>query len=127
MNAPEEGVNCPCCDGRIERFAEQDGSCDYCCERCDWHQCVGASGSNSEDRPTVVIFVSGGAVQGVEGNGPVRVILCDFDVDEAQHTVGGRPCAVSVWESPEDPSEEFTEVLSLVGRMKHTDCLREKR
>jgi len=67
-------------------------------------------------RPTVVLFVEGGAVQGVEGNAPVRVILCDFDCTDAPGTVGGRPCHIGVWDSPEDPSEEFAEVVEVAAR-----------
>ncbi|MCK4374138.1 MAG: hypothetical protein KAX19_02380, partial [Candidatus Brocadiae bacterium] len=48
MNESEEGVNCPCCGGRIERFPDQDGSCDYCCERCTWHQFVPADVNTTE-------------------------------------------------------------------------------
>ena len=66
--------------------------------------------------PTVVLFVEGGAVQGVEGDGRVRVILCDFDFTDGPQTVGGRPCHVGVWDSPEPPSEEFNEVLEVVAR-----------
>ena len=66
--------------------------------------------------PTIVLFVEGGALQGVEGNGPVRVILCDFDCTDAPGTVGGRPCHIGVWDSPEEPSEEFNEILEVLAR-----------
>jgi len=65
--------------------------------------------------PTVVLFVEGGAVQGVEGNGLVRVILCDFDCTDAPGTVGGRPCHIGVWDSPEEPSGEFNEILEVLA------------
>ncbi len=84
-------------------------------------------GAETDGQPTIVVFVEGGVVQGVEGNTPVRVILCDFDCTEEKHRVAGRPCHIGVWEPPEAPSEEFTEVLSLAGRMKHADCPREER
>ncbi len=66
--------------------------------------------------PTVVLFVEGGAVQGVEGNGRVRVILVDFDLTDGPQTVGGRPCHIGVWDSLEEPSEEFHEVLEILAR-----------
>ncbi len=74
-----------------------------------------------QNRPTVVVFVEGGVVQGVEGNAPVRVILCDFDVTDGAREVAGRPCHIGVWDAPETPSKEFEEVLRLAGSdLEHT-------
>ena len=67
------------------------------------------------DQPTIVVFVHGGMVQGVEGKTPVRVAVCDFDCIEEAQTVGGRPCHIGVWDSPEEPSEESAEVLRLAA------------
>ena len=39
MKRNAEG-KCPCCGGRIESFPDQDGSCDYQCTRCSWHEHV---------------------------------------------------------------------------------------
>ena len=61
----------------------------------------------------------GGVVQVVEGQVPVRVVLCDFDVTEGAQKVGGRSCHIGVWDSPEEPSDAFGKVLSLVGRDEH--------
>ncbi len=69
-----------------------------------------------ESNPTIVLFVEGGAVQGVEGSAPVRVILCDFDWEDGPQAVGERPCHIGVWDSPEEPSKEFREVLELARR-----------
>lgn len=121
-------TKCPSCGSRVEYFPDQDGSCDYQCLRCGWSEHVPSSenvaatltlrkGDRAETEPTIVVFVEAGVVQGIEGNAPVRVILCGFDCTEEEHRVAGRPCHIGVWESPEDPSEEFTEVLSLVERM----------
>ena len=33
-------ARCPCCKGEIEYFPDQDGSCDFECPRCGWHQHV---------------------------------------------------------------------------------------
>ena len=122
----EKGSACPCCEGSIEDFPDQDGACDYYCTHCGWHEREPSSENlaaaltlreaRQADKPTIVLFVEGGVVQGVEGNGPVRVILCDFDCTDAPGTVGGRPCHVGVWDSPEEPSEEFNEVLRLAAR-----------
>jgi len=37
MKRKSEG-RCPYCGGRIEHFPDQDGSCDYQCTRCSWHE-----------------------------------------------------------------------------------------
>jgi len=52
------------------------------------------------DVPTIVIFVSGGLVQGIEGEGAVQAIVCDFDNDEGPDSVGRRPCTVGIWDTP---------------------------
>ncbi len=31
-------AECPCCKGSLECFPDQDGSCDYACTKCGWHQ-----------------------------------------------------------------------------------------
>jgi len=67
------------------------------------------------DVPTIVIFVSGGLVQGIEGHGAVRAIVCDFDNDEGPDSVGGRPCTIGVWEAPEPPSEGYAEAVRLAN------------
>ena len=72
--------------------------------------------SSDEGEPTVVLFIEGGAVQGIEGNATVRVILCDFDCEDGPQAVGERPCHIGVWDSPEEPSKEFREVLQLASR-----------
>ena len=34
-----KGVDgCPCCGSEIESSSDQNGSCDYYCSRCSWHQ-----------------------------------------------------------------------------------------
>lgn len=33
-------ARCPSCGRRVEYFPDQDGSCDYYCTRCSWHQHV---------------------------------------------------------------------------------------
>jgi len=131
--AEESEATCPCCQGKIEHFPDQDGSRDYQCVHCGWSEHVpgseniaaaltlqtGRAPSMDGDEPcnpTIVLFVEGGAVQGVEGNGPVRAILCDFDCTDAPGTVGGRPCHIGVWDSPEEPSEEFNEILEILAR-----------
>ena len=129
----ESEARCPCCRGLVEHFLGQDGAGDHQCIHCGWSEHVpgseniaaaltlqtGKALSMDGDKPcnpTIVLFVEGGALQGVEGNGPVRVILCDFDCTDAPGTVGGRPCHIGVWDSPEEPSGEFGEVLCLVAR-----------
>ncbi len=67
------------------------------------------------DQSTVVLFVEGGAIQGVEGDAPVRVIRCDFDSTDGPETVAGRPCRIGIWEAPDEPGDEFREVLRLAG------------
>ena len=185
-------ARCPCCQGSVDCFPDQDGASDYYCAHCGWREHIPGSqdiaaaltlrkGSELESQPaagprpqaagevdpellerqaailgkivdrgkpteeerscleglwefvhtildgsqahghkpctpTIVVFVEGGAVQGVEGNGPVRVILCDFDCTDAPGTVGGRPCHIGVWDSPEEPSEEFNEILEVLAR-----------
>jgi len=64
-------------------------------------------------RPTVVVWVDGGVVQGVEADTAARVLVCDFDCEEDAPHIGERPCAVSAWDPPEKPSREFTEALRL--------------
>jgi len=188
--------SCPCCGGEIESSPDQDGSCDFCCSRCSWHQhmpreeelaelgvqkpaplpvakwspsgmnidlqllkrqaailgrAVEGKGlveddlrcleglwefahsvidsleaaprpeslppdGNAPPRPTVVIWVEGGIVQGVEADGPARVLVCDFDSEEeGAPRIGGRPCAVLPWDPPEEPSKEFAEALLLAA------------
>lgn len=41
-------ARCPCCGGRVEYFPDQDGSCDYCCIGCSWHQHVPGDGEVAE-------------------------------------------------------------------------------
>ena len=74
--------------------------------------------SSDEGEPTVVLFIEGGAVQGIEGNATVRVILCDFDSEDGPQVAGERPCHIGVWDHPEEPSKEFREVLEIAGRDK---------
>jgi len=93
---------CPLC-GTPFRSDQQGQSAD------EWAQ-------NPNEVPTIVIFVSGGLVQGIEGYGAVRAVVCDFDNEEGPDNVGGRPCTVSVWEAPEAPGEEFGQVIDLAGR-----------
>jgi len=64
-------------------------------------------------RPTVVVWVDGGVVQGVEADTAARVLVCDFDCEEDAPHIGERPCAVSAWDPPEKPSGEFAEALRL--------------
>ena len=118
-------AKCPCCKGKTEYFPGQDGSCDYQCTQCSWHQHVPGSDEiaavltlhkevNSGARPTVVVWVNGGLVQGVEADAPARVLVCDFDCqDEDAQRIDGRACAVSEWDPPEEPSEEFGKVLEV--------------
>jgi len=124
MNGEPE-AKCPCCKGKIEDFPDQDGGCDYQCLACGWSEHVPGSqdiaaaltlkGARSRPvEPTLAIFLEGDVVQGVEGNAPARIILCDFDTDgveRATDSIGGRRCVVSVWDAPEEPGEEFEEAL----------------
>jgi len=118
---------CPCCRGAIESFPGQDGACDHQCVHCGWGEHVPGSqdiaaaltlhGEAAQERePTIVLFVEGGVVQGVEGNARVRVVVCDFDCPDEPQAVGGRPCHIGVWDSPEQPGNAFGGVLALVGR-----------
>ncbi len=115
---------CPCCGGSIEDFQDQDGSCYYYCTHCGWREREPSSENlaaaltlreaRQADKPTIVLFVEGGVVQGVEGHADVRVVLCDFDSPEdALKTVGGRPSVISVWDPLEAPSPEFDEAVRL--------------
>jgi len=131
-----EGPRCPCCGSPLESYPEQDASCDHVCAACGWREHVpGAEDiaasltlhpenqqAAKKDDPTVVIFVEGGCVQGVEGDAPVRVILCDFDLPESPETIGGRPCVMSVWDEPEEPSEEFREALKAAEQDEEEAC-----
>lgn len=192
--SPNGTDGCPCCGREIESSPDQEGSCDFYCTRCSWHQhmpgeeelaelgvrqpvaapvpkwspaginvdlellkrqaailgrAVEGKGLVEEDlqcleglwefahsvidsleagprpdgvpsdhatplRPTIVVWVEGGVVQGVEADGPARVLVCDFDcVEEHAPRVGDRPCAVLPWDPPEKPSKEFAEILRL--------------
>ncbi len=123
-------AKCPCCKGKIEYFPDQDGASDNYCTHCGWREHVPSSQDISaaltlhgqgpkHETPTIVLFVEGGVVQAVEGEAAVRVVLCDFDVPEGGQTVGGRACHIGVWNSLEEPSSEFGEVLRLVARDEH--------
>jgi len=70
--------------------------------------------------PTVIVWVEGGLVQGVESDGRVRVIVCDFDctVEEQAARVDGRPCVVFEWDPPDKPGEEFGDVIELLDAQK---------
>jgi len=65
--------------------------------------------------PTVVVWVRGGVVQGVEADGRVRVLVCDFDNEDGPDSIGGRPCTIGVWDAPEEPSEEYAEAVRLAN------------
>ena len=122
----DQEARCPCCKGKIEDFPDQDGSCDYQCIHCGWSEHVPASqdiaaaltlhgDQNTAVRPTVVVWVEGGLVQGVEADAPVRVLVCDFDCQEENAArIGDRPCVISDWNRPDEPTEEFGKVLELV-------------
>ncbi len=90
------------------------GQCPKCGALCHL-EAAGATASSRAMPPTIVLFVKGGAVQGVEGDAPVRVILCDFDFTDGPKTVAGRPCHIGVWDSPDEPGDEFREALRLAG------------
>ena len=122
----ESEAKCPCCGGRIEYSPDQDGARDYQCPHCGWSEHVPGSediaaaltlekARSQQREPTIAIFLERGVVQGIEGNAPARIILCDFDVEgveeTATDTVGGRRCLISAWDSPEEPSVEFEEAL----------------
>jgi len=65
-------------------------------------------------RPTVVVWVKGGLIQGVGADGPVRVIACDWDCEEPVATrIDGKPCVVSDWNPPDRPNAAFNKVLRL--------------
>ena len=120
-------ARCPCCKGKIADFPDQDGSCDYQCTHCGWSEHVPGSDEiaaaltlhtdeNKVIRPTVVVWVQGGLVQGVEADAPARVLVCDFDCEEENaQRIDDRPCVVSEWDPPDAPSPEFGEVLEVVG------------
>jgi hypothetical protein len=119
-------TRCPCCGGRVEYVPDQDGAADWYCTHCGWRehrpsgQDISAAltlnrVSQPTGKPTIVVFVHGGVVQGVEGSTPVLVAVCDFDCTDGSQTVGGRPCSISVWEHPEEPGEEFKQVLELLA------------
>ena len=88
-------ARCPCCQGSLEHYPDQDGSCDRQCVRCGWSEHVPDPGSIAAaltlaharsdkqqppaEQPTLVILVEAGVVQAVQGDVPVRVIVCDFD------------------------------------------------
>ena len=127
---------CPCCKGKIEYFPDQDGSCDYQCLHCGWSEHVPGSDAiaaaltlradeNAAVRPTVVVWVEGGLVQGVEADAPARLLVCDFDCQEEDAArIDGRACALSEWDPPDGPSEEFGKVLKLV-RSENEDATRD--
>jgi len=94
---------CPLC-GTPFRSDQEGQSAD------EWAQ-------NPNEVPTIVVFVSGGLVQGIEGYGAVRAVVCDFDNEEGPDNVGGRPCTISVWEAPEAPGEEYQEAVRLAKVM----------
>jgi hypothetical protein len=48
-------ARCPCCKGKIEYFPDQDGSCDFECTRCGWHQHVPGAGIEKERRKRKVV------------------------------------------------------------------------
>ena len=116
-------AKCPCCKGKIEDFPDQDGSCHYQCMQCGWSEHVpgeddiaAALTLRKEDstpaRPTVVVWVEGGLVQGVETDGAARVLVCDFDCEEEDASrIDGRACTVSDWNPPDEPGKEFEEAL----------------
>jgi len=93
------------------------GECPECGALCHLEAPEGTVSSYAMP-PAIVIFVEGGVVQSVEGQVPVRVILCDFDVTDGAQKVGGRPCHIGVCDSTEEPSDAFEEVLSVVARKK---------
>jgi hypothetical protein len=123
-------ARCPCCHGALEYFPDQGDSCDYCCSHCGWREHVPASDEigaaltlhgrdNTVLHPIVVVWVRGGLVQGVEADAPARAIVCDFDCQEEDASrVGERPCFVSEWDPPDEPDEEFGEVLQVLDGEK---------
>ncbi|MFW6118820.1 MAG: hypothetical protein ACOC7S_00640 [Planctomycetota bacterium] len=36
----EDGMECPCCAGTLERYPDQDGACDFECPECGWREHV---------------------------------------------------------------------------------------
>jgi len=40
INHAQSEINCPSCGGKVECHPDQDGSCDWQCSRCAWHQHV---------------------------------------------------------------------------------------
>jgi len=42
MRQKTSAARCPCCKGRVEYYPDQDGSCDWECPNCGWHQHVPA-------------------------------------------------------------------------------------
>lgn len=66
---------------------------------------------------SIVVFVEGGCVQGVEGPPGTHVIVCDFDTDgETGSEISGRPVCLNFWNEPESPSEEYKEIMRLLER-----------
>ena len=43
-------ANCPSCGGEVECHPDQDGSCDWQCSRCTWHQHIPGNESNAQSK-----------------------------------------------------------------------------
>jgi hypothetical protein len=94
------------------------GQCPECGALC-YLDADADSPRDDAGKPTIVVFVRGGVVQAVEGPPSVRVVVCDFDTDGADggktDVVAGCNCFLGLWDPPDEPTEEFSEVLKLVG------------
>ena len=50
VNHAQSKINCPSCGGNVECHPDQDGSCDWQCSCCAWHQHVPGNKSNAQSK-----------------------------------------------------------------------------
>jgi len=68
------------------------------------------------DRPVVVVFVRGGAVEDVQASRPVNVVVVDYDAPDGEEpqTVGGEKASVyDRWFNPSALDHDAAEAFDL--------------
>ena len=96
-------ARCPYCGAQIDYSPDQDGSCDYYCTRCSWHQHVPGDGEMAEfkGKEGILTAVTSHALARLKVDLELlkeQVAILGKVIDGNALTDGERSCLEGLWE-----------------------------